>query len=201
MALTNYSQLQASIANWLNRDDLTATIPDFITLAEARFNRELRTQQMIVRKEATSDKQYVQLPADWLEAKNIQVGTTVLEYKTMDDLDRLRAANLTGPVRYYTIVGLSLELLPAPNDDIDIEMAYYQQIPALSASSTNWLLTKAPDLYLYGALSEAAQYLDNDERAPLWDTRVATTIESINAEAKKAEVSGSRLLARRRTFG
>ena len=31
MALANYTDLQAAIANWLEgRDDLTATIPDFI---------------------------------------------------------------------------------------------------------------------------------------------------------------------------
>ena len=34
MAITNYTQLQSSIASWLLRDDLTAVIPDFITLAD-----------------------------------------------------------------------------------------------------------------------------------------------------------------------
>ena len=32
MSLSNYTGLKASIADFLNRDDLTAVIPDFITL-------------------------------------------------------------------------------------------------------------------------------------------------------------------------
>ena len=42
MALSNYTGLKASIADFLNRDDLTAVIPDFITLAEAQINRDIR---------------------------------------------------------------------------------------------------------------------------------------------------------------
>ena len=42
MPLDSYDHLQESIATWLNRDDLTALIPDFITMAEARLNEILR---------------------------------------------------------------------------------------------------------------------------------------------------------------
>ena len=35
MAITTYSELKTSIANFLDRDDLTSVIPDFISLAEA----------------------------------------------------------------------------------------------------------------------------------------------------------------------
>ena len=39
MALANYSDLKTSIANWLNRSDLTSEIAnDFIVLTEADFN-------------------------------------------------------------------------------------------------------------------------------------------------------------------
>ena len=37
MALDNYTNLIASIADWVNRSDLTAVIPDFVTLAESEF--------------------------------------------------------------------------------------------------------------------------------------------------------------------
>jgi hypothetical protein len=35
MAISTYSELQASIADWLNRTDLAAAFKDFIALAEA----------------------------------------------------------------------------------------------------------------------------------------------------------------------
>ena len=44
MAITTYAELQAAAANWLVRGDLTARIPEFITLAEARLNRVLRAR-------------------------------------------------------------------------------------------------------------------------------------------------------------
>jgi len=47
MALTNYTELKTSIANWLNRSDLTSEIADdFIKLCEADFNAKLRIRQM-----------------------------------------------------------------------------------------------------------------------------------------------------------
>ena len=67
MALVNYSDLKTSVADWLNRTDLTSTIPDFITLAEAGFNKEIRNRKMIKRATATIDSQYSAVPADWLQ--------------------------------------------------------------------------------------------------------------------------------------
>ena len=55
MPLSNYSELQASVADWINRDDLTDQIPDFITLCEASMQRRLLTFNM----EATTTLQTV----------------------------------------------------------------------------------------------------------------------------------------------
>ena len=42
MAISNYSELKAAIADWLNRSDLTDSIPDFIALAETRHKRDFK---------------------------------------------------------------------------------------------------------------------------------------------------------------
>jgi hypothetical protein len=46
MSLATYDDLKLAAANWLNREDLTGAIPDYITLAEARINDRLRVAQM-----------------------------------------------------------------------------------------------------------------------------------------------------------
>jgi len=47
MAISTYTELKASIANWLNRSDLTSEIADdFIKLVEADLNAKLRIRQM-----------------------------------------------------------------------------------------------------------------------------------------------------------
>ena len=71
--ITNYSTLQSAIADYLNRQDLTSQIPMFIQFVEADLNTRLRCREMIVRANAMSDQEYVQLPADWVEALNLQI--------------------------------------------------------------------------------------------------------------------------------
>ena len=46
MAINTYSTLQTAVANWLDRNDLTDRVPEFISLAEATFNRVLRLRAM-----------------------------------------------------------------------------------------------------------------------------------------------------------
>ena len=96
----------------------------------------------------------------------------------------------------------AIELVPAPADDIEIEMVYYGKIPALtSINTTNWLLTRAPDIYLYGALTHAAPFLKNDARLQTFGQIYLARVDSIQEEAQKSMHSGSPLIARtRRTF-
>ncbi len=46
MSISTYAELQTAVGNWLNRADLTARIPEFIELFEARVKRDLRVRQM-----------------------------------------------------------------------------------------------------------------------------------------------------------
>ena len=72
MAITNYGQLKTAAANWLDRTDLEDRIPEFVTMAEAQFNREIRQPQMITRDDSfTIDGQYEAMPTDALEIQRI----------------------------------------------------------------------------------------------------------------------------------
>ena len=46
MTISTYSELQTAAGNWLNRSDLTSRLPEFIALAESRFNRILNVPEM-----------------------------------------------------------------------------------------------------------------------------------------------------------
>lgn len=41
-----YNELLSAVADLMHRDDLTASIPTFVMLAEAKLNRHLRVRQM-----------------------------------------------------------------------------------------------------------------------------------------------------------
>ena len=210
MAITNYTELKASIADWLNRADLTAVIPDFITLAEARFNRSLRTRDMIKRQVATTSNQFVPVPVDWLETYQLEMpplGTGVpfdpLRYIGPDEAAILKSKAAVGNTRAYTLIDGQFELIPAPTGGgtVTITCTYYAKIPVLSSTNaSNWLLIKAPDLYLFSALANAAPYLNNDERIDTWVKLASTAADELTMDSERAMRSATTLNARRRGF-
>lgn len=197
--ITNYSTLQSTIADYLNRADLTSQIQTFIQFTEADLNTRLRCQEMIVRAEAESSNEYVQLPSDWLEAINLHIvgGQQPLRYVTLDQADIIKKTQFYTAPNNYSIMDGAIEIIPAPTANITLEMIYYGKIPALSDSNTtNWLLTKAPDVYLYGALTHAAPFLMDDQRMATFGQIYLTRTKDLVDTSDKAMHSGSPLVAR-----
>lgn len=196
MAITTYTELKSAISDFLNRDDLDTVIPTFIDLAEARLNREVRHWRMEDRAVATLDAQYTALPTNFLEPIRMSLtsGDTstmeVVGVQEMSDL-RARALNTSGKPRYYTILDQSIEVYPSPDGEYSLEMVYFETLPALSTSDTNWLLTNYPDAYLYGALLHSAPYLQDDARMQVWDALYQTAVSAINLDGERAKTGGS----------
>lgn len=197
MTITTYTELKAAIADWLLRDDLTAVIPSFISLSEAQMQREIRHHKMMQRSTASIDTRYFALPTDWLETSRFHVTgdqPTRLELTSMDDMLQMRTMNnnTSGRPTHYAHAGDQLEIFPTPAAAVDVELLYFQKIPVLSDSNaTNWLLTDYPDVYLYGALMQAAPYLDDDAKMQVWAGMYGSAVGSINAESQKARYSGA----------
>ena len=209
MALTTYTELKASLADWLNRTDLTSAIADFISLAEAQMERQLRTRQMIVRATASfaAAAEYGTVPDDFLETKSIKLDTnpvTSLSFQTIEAMDQLSNTTYlsSGKPLYFTVVGNQFRLLPIPDGEYTFELVYYAKLTKLSSTvATNFLLTQAPDVYLYGALLQAAPYLQDDARISVWSSLYAAGLEQLQVADDRGSTSGGALLARARTFG
>ena len=202
MAISTKAELHTAIANWLNRSDLTSRIPEFIALAEASFNRNLRTREMLVRSTAPVTGQYVSIPTDFLEMLNIELTSTSppkrLIYITSDRSDDYREQknNATGVPSYYTIEGDSIQLLPTPDATYTLQLNYYQDIPALAAladSGNNWLLLAHPDIYLYATLMQASPYIMDPQSAQIWDGLLARSMQELQASDEKSRYSGGTL--------
>lgn len=198
MALSNYTELQASVADFLNRSDLTAVIPDFIRMTEAELNRVLRTREMSVRTRAPVSEQYVKLPDDYLGMRNIELVTspvTVLEYRNLENLDAHRASDATGKPIFYSIMQNNIEFAPVPDSEYTLEIVYYQKLPQLGTEvtefTTNWLLDSHPDIYLYGSLMQSAPYLQADERIGVWAGKFQQVLEQLKTSDEKARFSGT----------
>ena len=195
MALSTYDELKASIADFLNRDDLTTVIPDFINLAEKKMNREIRHWRMENRATASASGRFSVLPTDFVEAIRLHLETDqrpieLVSYHEMQSL-RENANDTGGKPTSYAITQGEIELFPTPDTTYDIELYYYAKIPALSSSqTTNTILTNFPDAYLYGSLIHSAPYLQEDVRMNAWAALYQSAIDGINGDSEQAK-SGS----------
>jgi hypothetical protein len=207
MALSTYAELRTSIGDWLNRSDLSATIPDFISLAEAQIERTLRTRQMMVRANASFDSEYGTVPSDFLEVKSLKLTSTnpikPLEFLSIGDMDETRSQyTASGKPRFFTVVGNQLRIAPTPDGTYTAELIYFAKLTKLSNSVTsNWLLASSPDIYLYGALLQAAPYLQDDARIQTWATLYERALNDLRTADARASTSGGSLLTRAKTFG
>ncbi len=207
MALSTFTELKDAVADWLDRSDLTARIPDFITLAETRINRALRIRPMEVRSTmtTTAGSQYFNLPGGYIQMRNIQLNTnpvTPLEYITPEMLDRLYGSSTTGKPRAYTLIGDEIQLSPIPDSAYSLEMAFYEKFTPLGDGATggtvvsNWLTLNAPDVLLYGALLEAEPFIKNDERVAVWLNGYSNAIDKLQKADARDRHSGSAMRVR-----
>ena len=199
MAISNYSELTTAVANWLDRDDLTLRIPEFIALAEARFNRALRLRSMEAKYTANTvaGQRNLALPTGYIQMRNFQVNTsplTTLSYVTPEIYDRIWGGSTSGTPKFYTILANEISLGPIPASVQEVEMLFYKNFENLSSVvATNWLITNAPDVYLYGAMMQAEPFIMNDERVPMWKMALDEGISSLQEQDNKDRHSGSAL--------
>lgn len=200
MAINTYATLVSAATEYLARDQdstLVARIPDFITLAEAKFNRVLNHPKMETRSTTTVDTsstspEFITLPSDFQTMRSVRLsgvtGKPRLSFATKTQIDDYRYSidNVEDQPVYFAIVGTEMELAPTPGEDYTLEMVYRANISALtSGNTTNWLLTLAPDLYLYGVLMEAAPYLKDDNRIAVWASGMQTALEQLNTHGAR----------------
>lgn len=198
MPLATYTDLKTSIADWLNRDDLAGAIPTFITLAEAKINRELRIGAMesIISANLTVGGS-LSLPSAYVQMRRIVVNNNVLTQLSPEQLRERYESATRGEPKYYAIIGTNVHFGPVPDSTYSYELVIYSRFTALSASNeTNWLTTNAPDLLLYGALVEAAPYIQEDDRVPMWQAMFARVMDDVKTEDRNARYSGSVLTIR-----
>ena len=204
MALNTYTALKASLANWLNRSDLTTEIADdFIKLAEADFNSKLRVRAMITQADVTVNAETASLPTDFLQIRDFYILSgqtkTPLVYTTPASMDTTSGTSTTGKPTTYTILGDTFRFSPKPDATYTAKINYYKKFPALSESvTTNYILENHPSIYLYGALFHAANFLGgiNPQQVQTWQQMYATALERLELNDREDEYNGSPLQVR-----
>jgi hypothetical protein len=79
-----------------------------------------------------------------------------------------------------------MKMRPVPDTAYTAEIVYVGSLGALSDTNTPITFTRHPDLYLYGALTEAYTYLLDEARATQYDAKFSRIIEEIKIDEERS---------------
>lgn len=201
MAISTFAELSTAVASWAHRSDDTAfaaMVPDFIKLAEARFNRTLRTTDMETELASTAlTDGAAPLPSGFLAFKELRFDGSVTYTLQQKALEFIRGQNneSSGDALYFAVTGSEVVCWPPTGP---IAGTYYSEIPNLEDNSSNWLLTSHPDLYLFAVLTEAALFVQDDSRIPLWAEKASSLLDAVQRSDDKNQFDGGVLAVRAR---
>lgn len=199
MALNSYTALQASVADWLNRTDLTSQITDFITLAEAEMKRKIR-KWTVYNPSFSITTARQSAPTDLSVLRSIRLVTGFpsldkpLRLCTIEMLNerKARSAGVQYRPDSVAVVDGYFYFAPEPDQTYTAELFYFSTLTPLSGSvASNSVLVEAPDAYLYGALAAAEPYLEHDERVGTWKSKFDAAIDQLNAKREEDEYTAS----------
>ena len=195
--ITDYATLQTAIASELKRtgdSGFTAEVPGFIQLAENEIFRELQLRSTESSLTGTTSGATITLPTGITAIERISITHNSrdysLDYTSPNDLSKLYS---TGFPTRYTIEGGVIKLLIAPDGPYTYTLYTIPNLAALSViNTTNWLITNAPDVYLFGSVVHAANWTRDVEAVAIYKPMFDRALDSVrrNDNAARLPLSG-----------
>jgi hypothetical protein len=203
--VTTYAQLQADVAAWTARTDIAAVIPSFIRLGEAEIGRVVRAleQETDLLMNCTSPAYSCALPDGFLGFKHVFVSgaseprtqyVPPTQFHELNLRPRDAFADSFGTALLYTIESNVIKVnRPAGSSEpIVLDTSYVKKFATLdNTNTTNWLLTNHYDVYIWAALKEAWDYVDETEMVAKYQAKFDRVVAQLTAlETAKRRASG-----------
>ncbi|MDE4621737.1 phage adaptor protein [Sinorhizobium meliloti] len=185
MTISDYASLIVDAGEYSGNDKFVHVAPRLLGLAELKLNRGLRVADMESSATLTLSNGNASLPADFLEAREVKTSANVpIRAVSLQQLTSSYAGN-SGTPAGYAIVGSTLKARPI--SDQALTLSYYAKIPALTpAAPTNWLLTKAADVYLFALVNEIAIWAKDVAAAAAAQQLLMLALSGINIGDERA---------------
>jgi hypothetical protein len=194
MALDTYDNLVKSIVSYSHRGDLGTKIDDFILLAETEMmsnpeeELKLNLGEKIATASTVTTTRYLALPEDFESSRKFSItfddSIGGLEYRTPD---QLVIRDNTGMPCFFTIRANEIEFDILPDAAYTVTMTYFVEFTKLSsANQTNIVLTKYPNIYLFGCLRQVFLYTQDTAQEQNHTSNFLVAIESANMKERTA---------------
>lgn len=183
MPFSNYTELRAAVVGWLHRSDLVNQIPDFIDLAERRFNRiaQVRLMEHEVPLSLAAGERVIALPTGF----TAPLAVWLADVQPRDVLsaavpEQLPVTTTAGRPRYWAVDAGNLAFNCPADVPYAVTLRYRGGFKLSDAAPSNAMLTKYPDLYLYGTLLESAPWIRDADSLALWQVMYDRAVKEIN---------------------
>lgn len=185
MAISNYTELKAAVESWTHRGDLTAVVPDFVSMGEAYLNRVINAPEMeenATVTTSTSDR-FASLPTGCKQVKSLADSNGELMRPALAGYVQAESIGASsGLPRFYAVTD-RFEFDRVSDQVYSLSCIYTKKLD-IETDTTNWLLTDHPDCYLYAALMQATPYIKNDSRVSLIKGLLDDAIHAVNSRPK-----------------
>lgn len=191
LAFDNYTELTAAIGEWMDRSDLSGSIPAMIALCDARLRRELQPLFAETSASVAVTSGVGALPANCDIVRLVDYNGG--ELQQVPPQHGRQFPESTDPRGFSLEAGV---LRVWPICDATVTVVYQPKLIALTETTpTNTLLSEHPDLYFFGALLFAEGFVANDARAAtfkaLWDEALAEAKRFLGRQRRvRARVRG-----------
>lgn len=182
----DYLDLRTAVIEVIGNADITDVFPRLVKMAEKDFERRLRCREMITDTTLTVSSGTASLPADFLEVIDLSTSAGVEQVQ----VSRQAYEKLSDKRGFFTVD--SANVLAS---DAEYDFRYYTKLDTLTASNTtsNWLLAKYPELYLYAVAEKAAKHLANVELATATGSLAETEYNSVAGQDYAERYSRARV--------
>ena len=198
MPFSSYSELTTSIGDWEERTYTTANSDEFIALAEALANRKL-AQDYRRREAATvnTDASGVgTIPTGFVGLTSITrdvLGSVPLKQVSHAAFIERNPYEISDDAQVFTLLSAT-QFQVGPVTDDDFLVKFSELVPALSASTTtNWLLTLAPDFYVFGCKAAAKAKQEDWQSAALLEAKALSILDELVSQGNVAEYASAEM--------
>lgn len=186
MAITTYSELQTAVSDWSHRT--VSQVTDFIALAEKRINAVLssRLGEVETTLTGTIGSRYIALPSGYVANRGLWLTTygnrIEIVYVTPENLPVIDVTN--SQPYYYTIDGSNIAF-DYPNSQAFTYTFRFKKGYDIASTSTNDILTRYPNVYLYGALIEASIFARDLNALDMFETKFMMALQECQSSEQE----------------
>jgi len=193
MPFSNYSELQASISDWMARSDVAGVATDFIALGEAGLNRELKQVGTTVALAGVPGQDYIDITSlSMIEPTALFITPNLQEYElTKQALGTFTKYDTAGEPTTWAVEGKKIVFDRELDQAYPLRFVYTGRFALSVAAPTNDFLTENPDLYMAASIVWGSVYVKSSPDISMWSqmlTAFLTSARNIEARKKRGQM-------------